>query len=420
MRIAFFTHRFPVTSEAFIINAVAGLLQAGHDVDVYALHGEGDFSAELLFSRSRAGGQFKHFVFRLRETPRRRLALAPFAALELLSKHGLTSLRAIGRHWFGSDGPRLVALHEASLFRNHGKYDVLHCQFGTLAEQVLNHRDAGFLTGQVFVHFRGYDISSHVQDRGISVYADVFSRADGFLTNCDFFRRKLLDAGTPAHRTCVVPSPVNVDLFQYRKRPWIPGETVRLLCVGRLVEKKGFQYALEAIAGLRANGLDVSCKIIGDGPLRLSLEALASSLAIGECVTFAGAGTQADISGALQDAHIFIAPSVRARNGDEDASINTLKEAMAVGCPFVSTLHGGIPELANGLDGGVLVPERNGEAVRDGVITLLSRSKDWAELGKQARTHVLERYAIAAATASLLAVYNGAQSQEAEPKRATK
>lgn len=413
MKIAFFTHRFPVTSEAFIMNAAAGLLRAGHDVDVYGLYGSGDFSAPVFVDKHSFEGLFRLFVFRLREMPRRRLALAPFAAAQLFARHGVRSLRAADRRRFGSYGPNLVALHEADLFRQH-KYDILHCQFGTLVEPVLNHRDAGFLTGRVIAHFRGYDISSHFHDRGSSAYAEVFRRADGFLTNCDYFKRRLLESGAPAARTSVVPSPVDTDLFQYRENSWTPGEKLRVLCVGRLVEKKGFQYALECIAGLRAEGLDVSCKMIGDGPLRQSLEALAASLGIADRVTFAGAGTQADIARALQDTHIFLAPSVRASNGDEDASINTLKEAMAAGCPFVSTEHGGIPELIDGLDAGVLAPERNSAALRDGVLSLITRVGEWAALGQQARARITERYSIDVAAALSIAVYKQALAHPAQ------
>ena len=408
LRVAFFVHRFPVISESFIVNAAAGLVRAGHHVDIYALHGDGEAHAKSNEALAAYRNRWRCKVFRLRGRPRQRLALAPLAAARLFVDHGAGVAAAWERKHFGEDGPSLIALHEASLFRGGGRYDILHAQFGTLADVVLNHRDAGFLSGRVFGHFRGYDISSHLQERGENVYRNVFSRADGFLTNCGFFRDRLIELGAPPERTTIIPSAVNVELFAPRPNPWRPGEKLHLLGVGRLVEKKGFTYAVQALAMLAADGVDFECRIIGEGPLRGALEDEVAAAGLAGRIRFTGAARQQEIAAALAHAHIFLAPCTTASNGDQDASINTLKEAMAAERPFVSTFHGGIPELVAGVDAGVLAPEADPRALRQALQTLIDRRGSWAEMGRRGRARIERAYSIDAAAALTTRAYQTA------------
>lgn len=405
LRVAFFVHRFPVVSESFIVNAAAGLVRAGHQVDIYALHGDGQAPAKRDDGRATFRDGWRCQVFRLRERPRRRLALAPLAAARLFVRHGASVAAAWERKHFGEDGPSLIALHEASLFRDGGRYDILHAQFGTLADVVLKHRAAGFLSGSVFAHFRGYDISSHLRERGENVYRGLFAQADGFLTNCGFFRDRLIELGAPPERTTIVPSAVDVELFAPGPNPWEPGQKLRLLGVGRLVEKKGFTYAVQALAMLAADGVDFECRIIGDGPLRGALETEVAAAGLAGRIRFTGAAGQREVAAALAHAHIFLAPCTTASNGDQDASINTLKEAMAAERPFVSTLHGGIPELVAGVDGGVLAPEADPRALYQALQTLIDRRGAWAEMGGRARARIERAYSIDAAAALTTRAY---------------
>jgi len=416
MRIAFFVHRFPVISEAFITNAAAGLIDAGHEVDVYALHGDGEAGESRHRVVADYGLEARSRTFRLREQPRRRLALAPLAGARLVAAHGLGARAAIDRRTFGADGPSLMSLHEAAMFRHGGRYDILHCQFGTLAQTVLNHRRAGFLSGRVLVHFRGHDISSHVREHGEDVYDPVFAEADGFLAVCDAFRDRAIALGAPAERVSVIPSGVAVGGFRYTPRGWRPDRPLNLLAVGRLVEKKGFAFAIDAVARVAAEGLDARLLIMGDGPLHAALSARAAAHGIADRVTFFGAADHAQVAEQLDRAHLFLAPSTTAANGDKEGVINTLKEAMAAGCPFVTTDHGGIPELVEGLDAGIMVPEGDAEALALALVELLERRADWPEMGRRGRRRIVERYSNEAVTQATVAAY---QRASATPRAGT-
>ena len=397
MKIAFLVNQFPALSQTFIAHLAQGLVAQGCAVDIYAMHGPGDRDMTV-------GHEIGLRQFRLRERPRQRAMLAAPALARLISRHGAKGLRVLSADIYGADASTLVSLHEADMFGD-GRYDIVHCQFGPLADIALNHRRAGLLSGRVIVHFRGYDISSHVEQHGRDVYGRAFAEADAFFTNCEFFRKKLIDMGGPGERTAVMPSPISVENFPYRARCYRPGETLRLVCVGRLVEKKGFAYAISAIGRLAEAGLDVECEIIGDGPLRAQLEAQTSALGLQARVRFAGALPQQAVAAALERAHIMLAPSVTASDGDQDASVNTLKEAMAAGCPFVATTHGGIPELTERAGGGLIVPERDDAALAAGVIALIENSSGWPSATLQARSYVEQTFSVRAACARTLAAY---------------
>jgi len=244
-----------------------------------------------------------------------------------------------------------------------------------------------------------------VQDKGERAYERVFRDADAFIANCRFFRDRAISLGAPESRTHVVASGVALDRFPFAARAWEPGEQLRLLAVGRLVEKKGFRFAIDALARLVADGVDARLCIVGDGPLRQALESQAGGLLIGERVTFAGATSHERIAQLLDASHILLAPSTTAANGDRDASINTLKEAMATGCPFVTSNHGGIPELVEGVDAGVMTEEGDAEALAVGVRCLIARRREWPEMGRRGREHVVSRYAIEPVTTETLRVY---------------
>lgn len=406
MRIAFFVNRFPVLSEAFVVNAAAGLIEAGHEVDFYAFYGAGrDPRASEGLVRAH-DMESNAEIYRLRDRSKKRMALAPHAAWKLIRSGGAGPARALDRSIFGAEASDLNALHEASMFRNGGRYDILHCHFSTLTRRVLQHKRAGYLSGKVISHFRGYDVSEVLKSCGSDALSDVFSQADGFIANCDFFQQRILDLGAPAERTTVIPSAVNIATFPRQTPAWSPGQTLELLAVGRLVEKKGFAFAISAVAELASLGVDAKLTIVGEGILRDDLRSLAKSLGVGDRVILVGAEPHPAIAQRLSQSHMFIAPSTTASNGDQDASINTLKEAMAVGLPCVTTNHGGIPELAEGLSGVVMARESNAHDLSVGVQRLMSRRDEWTQLGDQSRSRVLERYDIAAVTDRTVEFYN--------------
>jgi colanic acid/amylovoran biosynthesis glycosyltransferase len=207
----------------------------------------------------------------------------------------------------------------------------------------------------------------------------------------------------------VVVHRTGIDLtrWPWQSRPTRSGGPLRLLTIGRLVEKKGIGYVLEAMRRLGDAGVPAEYELAGEGPLRAPLEAECRRLGIGERVRFLGWQSQEQIREALERADLLVAASVTAGNADEEGIPNVLKEAMAVGVPVVSTRHGGIPELVEDGVSGMLVPERDPEALAAQLAELAAHPERRAELAAAGRVRVEQDYDIERLNDRLVTLFAG-------------
>jgi colanic acid/amylovoran biosynthesis glycosyltransferase len=137
----------------------------------------------------------------------------------------------------------------------------------------------------------------------------------------------------------------------------LPHERFTFIAVGRLVEKKGFKYLLEACAALRQWGFDFHCEIIGKGPLEEELKAQIVQLKLENYITLTGFVAPNDMKARYLTGDVLVAPCVVAANGDVDGLPNVCLEAMDCGLPVISTTISGIPEgVAPGQNGWLITP----------------------------------------------------------------
>jgi len=136
----------------------------------------------------------------------------------------------------------------------------------------------------------------------------------------------------------IVPNGVDLDVF--RPGEPIAGEApLRLLCVGRLIERKGQQHLVEAVRRLTSEGIDVTLELVGTGDAETALKAQVRKLGLEESVRFRGYMPREEIGASYAAAHVFVLASY-----NEGMSVATL-EAMAAGLPSVVTQTGGTAEL---------------------------------------------------------------------------
>lgn len=147
------------------------------------------------------------------------------------------------------------------------------------------------------------------------------------------------------------------------------GDKKVVLFVGRLAEKKGVTYLIEAM-----KDIDALLVIVGDGPLRKELEKQA--LELGEAkVKFLGGKTHDELKTIYASADIFVAPSITAKDGDQEGMPTTIMEAMASGIPVISTKSSGIIQLIQDSKNGLLCEEKNVEQLANNIIELLNNEK---------------------------------------------
>ncbi|MFN7177516.1 MAG: glycosyltransferase, partial [Thermaurantiacus sp.] len=263
-----------------------------------------------------------------------------------------------------------------------------------------------------------YDLAPFVRRRGPEVYRPTFETAEMFITTCEAFRQELLGLGCPEDRIAIVPSPVDLANFPWRPSRALGTGPARLITVARLVEKKGLADALEAVALLRRSGRhDLRYRVIGEGPERPRLEALARDLGIADIVDMPGAVPSSEVASELAAADIFLGPSITDSTGAMDATIGTIKEAALVGVPIVATRHGGIPELIEDGVTGLLVPERDPVALANAVARLLDAPEIWPDLTQRARAAAEQAYGIPAVAERIDAVYKEAVARRDAARR---
>jgi colanic acid/amylovoran biosynthesis glycosyltransferase len=393
MKIAFIVSGFPLLSETFILNQITGLLDRGHQVDIYAsrLTNEPKVHADVekynLIGRT--------YCYHAIPTSKiRRLA----KAISLLAAHFNTRpvvlLRSLNVFKYAEASISLQIFYEAIPFVDKGPYDIVHCHFGPNGILGVLMKEIGAVEGKVVTTFRGYDLSSYLQDKGDNVYDYLFERGDLFLSVSNRFKDKLVELGCDERKIAVHRSGVNTHKLNFPVRKLKNDGQVQLLTVARLVEKKGVQYGIQAIAKVLERFPNIMYKIAGDGPRKSSLVRMIKELDIDDKVKLLGWKQHGEIVALMREADILLAPSVTSKGGDQEGIPGVLMEALASRLPVISTQHSGIPELVQDGKSGFLVPERDVDALAEKLVYLIRHPEIWPEMGQAGRAYVEEHHDI--------------------------
>jgi glycosyltransferase involved in cell wall biosynthesis len=177
-----------------------------------------------------------------------------------------------------------------------------------------------------------------------------------------------------------------------RNRP-AAGHRLRIVSVGRHVQKKGFDVLVAACAHLARRGVAVDATIIGEhGDETDSLAAAIRDLGLEQHVTLLGPMSQSDLFAALRNASVFCLPCRVTDDGDRDGIPNVLVEAMATGLPVVTTNVSGIPELVQDGETGLLVEPDQALAIADALDRVYRDAALGRRLGAAGRAVVAERF----------------------------
>ena len=182
-----------------------------------------------------------------------------------------------------------------------------------------------------------------------------------------------------------------------------------LLFVGRFVEKKGCQYLLEALARIRGSGTSIQAVLVGDGPLRLSLEAYAKKENLE--TSFMGFLGLEEVKKWMERAMVVVVPSVTAEDGDSEGLPTVILESQAMSTPVISTLHSGIPEGVIDGETALLVPERDAESLAIAIQALLNDPARCRRMGDAGRRFVRQNFSMVAQVAGLEDIYERVRSE---------
>jgi colanic acid/amylovoran biosynthesis glycosyltransferase len=222
--------------------------------------------------------------------------------------------------------------------------------------------------------------------------ADLLREASFVVVVSDFGAR-WLQRGFPesAHKIQRVYNGLDLSVFKHAS----PGaEPVRLLSIGRLIEKKGFKFLIEACRLLRSSGFSFVCQIVGEGPEHDHLQEAIEVSQLSNTVRLRGALPQTELVEILSQSSIFVFPAVHDSAGDTDNLPTVLIEAMASSLPIIATRIAGIPEIVQHNVNGILVPEKDPAQLADAIRVMAGDQALLKRFGGASRHIAEEKFAL--------------------------
>lgn len=340
--IAIYVPQFPVPSETFVITEIEALRAAGHKVSVITM--------EHLAHTN----QFDFEVFELKReritTTLKGLCCTTLqgavnAYKAASSQHAIRNLSLL---YFGLQINYLIKKQQIS----H-----IHCHF----------MHSSLAYGIVAAKYAGIGVSSVGHGHDVYVNANDLNAKLAF---CDFNVAVCQDMfhllqNIKTHSVHLLHCGVDVTKFTHHKSPG--NHQVKLLFVGRLVDKKGIEFALQALADIPAPQRP-QLDIVGSGPKLASLVASVNYLHLNKWVRFLGQRDSHEIITLSKEYDAFIAPFCIAENGDKDTGPVVLKEAMAMGLPTITTNIMGCTEIVDE-SCGYTVPSKDSAALKKAILT---------------------------------------------------
>ncbi|WP_420447996.1 glycosyltransferase family 4 protein [Candidatus Palauibacter sp.] len=189
---------------------------------------------------------------------------------------------------------------------------------------------------------------------------------------------------------------------------------IRLLFVGRLVERKGVHILIRALARVRER-VDATLMVVGDGPQASPLEAEARRAGVGAFVRFAGRVDEEALREAYRTSDVFILPAVVDSKGDTEGLGVVLLEALEFGLPLIASDVGGIPDIVRHGETGLLVPPGDAGALANAIVGVVGDPATARERVATGRAHMREHFGLPSVVDRLVACYSTAVSLRRGP-----
>ncbi|WP_223594057.1 glycosyltransferase [Neobacillus bataviensis] len=283
---------------------------------------------------------------------------------------------------------------EAELTNMLRKYqvDALHSHFGPSALYALQAKET--LGIPMLTFFHGYDARKYpFLNNKVQEYQRLFTIGELFLTPSNAIKEELLSMGCPENKVRVSHLGIDINQFHYQPRTLDDKEkTIRIVSVGRLVEKKGHHLLLEALSIVKKKMSHFHLTIVGEGREYQNLVDQINRLKLHDHIHLAGKLHHSEVKSVLDKAHIFCLASVSGKDGDMEGLPVSILESQASGLPIVSTRHSGIPEGVVEGKSAILAEENNPTDLANKLLEMMSQPEKWIEFGSAGREWVVQHF----------------------------
>ncbi len=263
----------------------------------------------------------------------------------------------------------------------------VHAHFAFIPTEI-----AQFLSKELGTDF---SFTAHAKDLYVNDAKKLHAYIDQakFVITCTQFGKTYLQKISPLNKNIhCIHHGISMENWPFQEVKRIATGHIKLLYVGRLVEKKGIHLLIEAIHHLKSSGIPVECTFAGSGPLAKKLAATAKELDLSNQVRFIGYVSHKDLRSYYQTHDLLVCPSVQARNMDMDGMPNVMLEAMAIGVPVIASDLSGIPEIITHRETGMLFQSGNVEGIVQHIKTLYADPKLYDQIRKAARKQLEEEF----------------------------
>lgn len=388
MRIAYLYSRYPVVSQTFCDSEMLALEAAGFELQIVSLNAPPDSFRHERLDRLKA---------EIHYPPPSDVLDAEADITEFKEKLGALIAehdRKYGKSFKAGTRAR-NAWHFAPILRSLGVTHV-HVHFANRATH-----SALFLKKLGFT----FSFTAHAQDFMVDLGSDELLaemvRESAFTVCVSDFSRRLLCQTCPGNEDKVIRLYNGIELDDFPTAQPEKAGKLRLVSIGRLIEFKGFQHLVSATGLLKARGLDVEVRIIGEGPWRAELEPQIAVAGLQEQIHLLGVRSQQQIKTELDEAHVFVLPAIVDRKGASDILPTVITEAMACRLPVVSTKLAGIPEMVADGETGLLVEPKDDHALADAIATLAANPPLRQRMGLAGRARAEKLFALSVTAGAL-------------------
>lgn len=384
--IAYLAPEIPSLSATFVYQELLGLEALGHQVAPFsvrrpAVPAEGQDALAKRVVCLYEGSTIKAFLVGIASLPK--FGFSAIAALKWLLADVSDSSVSV------SESVKLifqflVAARLASRLKDAGCQH-LHVHFAHVPAQIGMYASAmANLPFTVMAH------ANDIFERGLLLKQKA-QRAKKFLTISEFNRAYLADLGLPVEKLAVMRCGVSFKMFD-RENYCTKKSAYRIGTLGRLVEKKGVDVLIRAVALLRDRSYEIHLSITGEGPMRAELEATVSDLELTDFVSFEGSLSHDKVAEWMRGLDVFVLACRQDINGDMDGIPVVLMEAMSQSVPVVSTRLSGIPELVIHRRTGLLAEPNDAASLAEQMDAMLTDEQLHGILERNAQQFVHEEF----------------------------
>uniref|UniRef100_UPI00404AD566 glycosyltransferase n=2 Tax=Gelidibacter sp. TaxID=2018083 RepID=UPI00404AD566 len=389
--ICFIVPSFPTTTETFVINHILQAKSFGYNVIVITKHLKSinESSQKELLLEHDILNQTYHIDYKIPSNKIPRLTLAFFYIIKHF-KYWLRYKHLPSRKRFS------ILPFKLAFYCQFKNVSVFHIQFATAGMEIAIMKSIGLLSGHIVTTFHGYDAHFESNERQIQLKRryELLLKESRYLTvNTPYLLKKIELLGGDFDKIKVIPMGVDLNFFQNKMVKVISKQsTIKLISIGRLIELKGFEYAIRSVKILIDKGYNVQYCIVGTGEMENYLLELISNLSLTNYVFLVGSKNQKEIRFLLEEHHIFLMSSITDLHGRAEAQGVVTAEAQAMGLPIVAFNCGGVPYTIIDGETGFLISEKDTSNYAQAIVNLIESPSLYSAMNRSAVKYVIENY----------------------------